>query len=103
MKHPGSYLFSSSSPVVRYISLLSGVRLESIASWWRRAGGVTVLYVPVYRTPVIDRDNKNDEHATVDREDGAVPADPVGIERHLFVAFEFLYECLGFGFRSQLV
>ncbi|MDD5024957.1 MAG: hypothetical protein PHN79_07630 [Methanoregula sp.] len=28
MKHPGSYLFSSSSPVVRPIPLLSGVRLR---------------------------------------------------------------------------
>ena len=80
---------------------LFGVRLQ-LSMWWR-AGGVTGLYVPVHRTPVIERDNKNDEHAMIDREDGTIPADPVGIERHLFMAFEFLYQRLWFGFRSQLV
>lgn len=52
---------------------------------------------------MIDRDDKDDEYAVIDRKDGTVPANPVGIERHLFMTFEFFYQRLGFGFRTQLV
>jgi len=37
------------------------------------------------------------------RKNGTISANPVGIERYMFMTFEFFYQRLGFGFRSQLV